>query len=62
MRDTPTPIGAHLSHTQIDRYWSDGYLFPTPIMDADEAAGLRAELETLEAQWLDNGLPLPLNT
>ena len=44
------------------RYRDQGYLSPIPVMQAAEAATLRARLETLEATWLDNGLPLPLNT
>lgn len=51
-----------LSPTQCQRYWQDGFLFPIDIMPPDEAADIRAELETLENDWLDNGLPLPLNT
>lgn len=53
--------GALRSET-ANRYWEDGYLFPIPVMDAQEAAEWRAQLEQLEAEWLDNGLPLPLNT
>ncbi len=51
-----------LSRELTDQYWSDGYLFPIPVMAAEEAQALRQELETLERDWLDNGLPLPLNT
>jgi hypothetical protein len=62
---TPAPLSltdGRLSRAQIDAYWRDGYLFPVPVIPPDEAAALRAELEALEAEWLDNGLPLPLNT
>ncbi len=51
-----------LTAQQQQNYWDDGYLFPLPVMSADEAATLRSRLEALEAKWLDNGLPLPLNT
>lgn len=51
-----------LSDAQITNYWQDGFLFPLPVMPAEEAQALRIELEELEATWLDNGLPLPLNT
>lgn len=51
-----------LSRAEIDRYWSEGYLFPIRGLSPDEARAARAELETLEQTWLDNGLPLPLNT
>jgi hypothetical protein len=43
-------------------YWEDGYLYPIPVMSPQEAQDLRTRLEELEATWLDNGLPLPLNT
>ncbi len=45
-----------------DQYWQDGFLFPVPVMDAAEAGDMRAELEQIEAEWLDAGLPQPLNT
>ncbi|WP_420862629.1 phytanoyl-CoA dioxygenase family protein [Algirhabdus cladophorae] len=51
-----------LTQKQIDQYWEDGYLFPIRVMSAEDAQTLRAELEQIEAEWLDNGLPLPLNT
>ncbi|MEL7259133.1 MAG: phytanoyl-CoA dioxygenase family protein, partial [Pseudomonadota bacterium] len=58
-----TPLqNGRLDPAQIDQYWRDGYLCPIPVMNAAEAATLRTELEALEAEWLDNGLPLPLNT
>jgi hypothetical protein len=51
-----------LSKTEIDNYWNDGYLFPKRVMSVETANALRIELEQLEADWLDNGLTLPLNT
>ncbi|MFK7940681.1 MAG: phytanoyl-CoA dioxygenase family protein [Roseovarius sp.] len=54
--------GGRLSEPHKQAYWRDGYLFPIPVMSPAEAQDLRAELEALEAEWLDNGLPLPLNT
>ena len=45
-----------------DQYWQDGFLFPLPAVSAEKALKWRAELEALEAEWLDNGLPLPLST
>ena len=61
----PAPLtlsNGRLSKAQSAQYWEDGYLFPIPVMPAEEARALRAELEKLEAAWIDNGLPLPLNT
>jgi ectoine hydroxylase-related dioxygenase (phytanoyl-CoA dioxygenase family) len=61
----PTPLALEngaLSQDQIDAYWNDGFLFPIPVIPAEEAKALRAELEAIEDKWLDNGLPLPLNT
>ena len=62
MLDTITPAGTALTADQSARYWDNGYLYPIRAMSEVEAAELRAELESLEADWLDNGLPLPLNT
>ena len=43
-------------------YWKDGYQFPIKVIDAAQVAKWRNALQELESQWLDNGLPLPLNT
>ena len=51
-----------LTQGQQDQYWDDGYLFPIQVVSSKQASEWRARLETLEAKWLDNGLPLPLNT
>lgn len=51
-----------LSGAQIAQYWEDGFLFPAPAIPASAAIAARAELEAIEAKWLDAGLPLPLNT
>ncbi|PSL21013.1 phytanoyl-CoA dioxygenase family protein [Shimia abyssi] len=52
----------HLSQNQKDQYWQDGYLFPLQVMATEEAHALRRELESIEHNWLNAGLPLPLNT
>jgi phytanoyl-CoA hydroxylase len=60
----PAPLAlnhGHLSESHVKDYWQDGYLFPIPVMPAQDAIALRAELETIEAQWTDAGLPRPLN-
>ena len=44
------------------QYWDDGYLFPLQVVSADQAAAWSSDLERIERDWLDNGLPLPLNT
>ncbi len=51
-----------LSAAQVQAYRDDGYLHPIPVLPAAEAAAYRAELEAIEDEWLDNGLPQPLNT
>ena len=51
-----------LTDTQIESYWDDGYLFPLPCMDPNEALAMRAELEQIERDYLNADLPLPLNT
>ncbi len=49
-----------LTQAQAQSYWDDGYLFPVPVLDPAEAAQMRAELEAIERDWLDAGLPQPL--
>ncbi|MEM1076640.1 MAG: phytanoyl-CoA dioxygenase family protein, partial [Pseudomonadota bacterium] len=61
----PTPLAledGRLSTAQTQQYWEDGYLFPIPVMPAQDAIAMRAELEALERDWLDSDLPLPLST
>ncbi|MGC1486376.1 MAG: phytanoyl-CoA dioxygenase family protein [Albidovulum sp.] len=56
------PANLRLTKAQTTRYWQDGYLFPIPAISPQKAALWRAELEGIERDWLDAGLPLPLNT
>ena len=51
----------HLSQDQIDRYWKDGFLFPIRVLSEADTAAARTELEDIERDWLDAGLPRPLN-
>ena len=51
-----------LSEEDVAQYWRDGFLFPIPVFSADEVAAARTSLEDMERDWLDAGLPLPLNT
>jgi len=51
-----------LSSPLAQQYWQDGYLFPLQVVSQTQAAAWRTQLEQLEKDWLDNGLPLPLNT
>ena len=46
----------------VAQYWRDGFLFPIPVFSDDEVAAARTSLEDMERDWLDAGLPLPLNT
>ena len=62
MPDTLPLAEGRLSDRLADQYWNDGFLFPIQVMPAEEAVGLRVELEALEAQWQNGGLPQPLNT
>ena len=50
-----------LGDALVRQYWDDGFLFPIQVMSEGAAADARAELEAIEADWIDNGLPLALN-
>lgn len=39
-----------LNQAQVDHFWEKGYLFPVPVMSAQEAAGYRRKLEAYEAE------------
>ncbi|MCV2865415.1 phytanoyl-CoA dioxygenase family protein [Albidovulum sediminicola] len=54
--------GGRLGKAAVERYWEDGYLHPIRAISPAQAAQWRAELEEIERDWLDAGLPLPLNT
>ena len=59
----PLPLdGGKLTDSQKTQYWEEGYLFPIQAIPETEAAAMRAELEALEAEYLDADLPLPLAT
>ena len=51
----------YLSPALKQQYEDDGFLFPIQAVSADQAAEWRAELEEVEAKWLNNGLPRALN-
>ena len=55
-------IDGRLSEPETARYWEDGYLFPIQAITPEKARAWRSELEAIEHDWLDAGLPLPLNT
>lgn len=52
---------ARLTESEIARYRRDGFLFPRRVASEAKAAEWRASLERLEDDWLDAGLPRPLN-
>lgn len=62
MLDAETLDRGRLSPHQVDRYWEDGFLYPLDVLAPQEALAARAEFEAMERDWLDNGLPQPLNT
>ena len=49
-----------LTDDRTAAYWRDGFLFPLRVMTADKAAALRAELERIEAEYAEGGLPHPI--
>lgn len=62
MKDCLQLQDGHLTHNQREAYWRDGYLFPIRVADPAQTQKWRQDLEAIERDWLDNGLPLPLNT
>ena len=62
MADPLSLTDGRLTPQQVSQYREDGFLFPIQAMPEADAMALRADLEDLEAEWLDNGLPQPLNT
>lgn len=62
MKDCLTLQNGHLTSQHKDAYWDDGYLFPIKVANALQALKWRQDLEQIEHDWLDNGLPLALNT
>lgn len=56
-----TKLG-QISEAQKQSYRDNGFIFPIRVMSEAEAKALRTRVEALEAEWLDNGLTLPLNT
>ena len=51
-----------LSEEDVAQYWRDGFLFPIRVFSGEEVVAARASVEDMERDWLDGGLPLPLNT
>ena len=56
-----TQTSNSLSKAQIESYWENGFLCPIPAISAQQCEDWRAELEAIESNWLDNGLPRALN-
>ena len=54
MPETLPLAEGRLSDRLANQYWNDDSLFPIQVMPAEEAVGLRVELE---AQWHNGGLP-----
>ena len=56
-----TQTSNSLSRAQVESYWENGFLCPIPAISAQQCEDWRAELEAIESNWLDNGLPRALN-
>lgn len=50
-----------LGRILAEQYWNDGFLFPHRAVSPEKAQSWRERLEVLEQDYLDAGLPLPLN-
>lgn len=51
-----------LQRQDVETYWRDGFLYPIRALSGAEAALARGNIETVESDWLDAGLRLPLAT
>lgn len=47
-------MASSLSKEQIAAYWNDGYLFPLPVLTAEQASEYRQQLETIEREHAEN--------
>jgi hypothetical protein len=56
-----TQTSNSLSKAQIERYWENCFLCQIPAISTQQCEDWRAELEAIESDWLDNGLPRALN-
>lgn len=56
------PTHRRLTESETDAYWRDGFVFPFDVLSAEQVHHYRAALEEVERDWLDAGLPQPLNT
>ena len=52
----------HLTDTQVEKYWEQGYLFPIQVFSEAEAAQMRVELERIESDWMHADLPRSVKT
>ncbi|MEC8947688.1 MAG: phytanoyl-CoA dioxygenase family protein [Actinomycetota bacterium] len=48
-----------LTAEQVEAYHRDGYLYPVPVLDADEVEDLRAAFKSFEDRWSDDTDHLP---
>ncbi len=51
----------YLNESLRQKYQDDGFLFPIQAVSSEQATAWRADLEDVEAKWLNNGLPRALN-
>ena len=54
--------GGKLTDADRARYWDQGFLHPIRVFPEAETQAIREKVEAMERDWLDAGLPLPLNT
>ena len=62
MPNSLTLTDGRLDENQIQSYKDNGFLFPIKAVAKDRAQAWREELEKIENEWIDNGLPHPLST
>ena len=53
-------MNACLNQEQVAAYWNDGYLFPLPVLTAEEVQAYRSQLESIENDEKLHSLDRPL--
>ena len=56
------PAIQQLSPDQVSQYWDQGFLSPIDVFTPSEALAFRHQLEAIESEWTEAGLPRSVKT